>query len=171
MAYSDYGAFVWLNGKRRKDKEDVAAFKTDEETFGMSSDEIPSGLRIFASIIHRKEAGEEADWFEHIHHGIMGDGDIRVICHKQGLPQIVEATENGIENVTYCSEDIDYFEYAPIHFKYRGYKFRFESGKPYYAEMVTPNGDLWVCKYDYLYGAGHTDAKKEETKWMNQSNC
>lgn len=37
MAYSDYGAFVWLNGERREDKEDVAAFATDEETFGTSS--------------------------------------------------------------------------------------------------------------------------------------
>ena len=38
MAYSDYGAFVWLNGVRREDKEDVALFASDEETFGVSSD-------------------------------------------------------------------------------------------------------------------------------------
>ena len=28
MAYSDYGAFVYCNGKRREDKEDVATFAT-----------------------------------------------------------------------------------------------------------------------------------------------
>lgn len=30
MAYSDYGAFVYLNGKRRTDKEDVGVYDTDE---------------------------------------------------------------------------------------------------------------------------------------------
>lgn len=28
MAYSDYGAFVYLNGERRKDKEDVGVYDT-----------------------------------------------------------------------------------------------------------------------------------------------
>ncbi len=30
MAYSDYGAFVYLNGERRRDKEDVGVYDTDE---------------------------------------------------------------------------------------------------------------------------------------------
>lgn len=30
MAYSDYGAFVYLNGERRTDKEDVGVYDTDE---------------------------------------------------------------------------------------------------------------------------------------------
>lgn len=30
MAYSDYGAFVHLNAKRRRDKEDVGVYDTDE---------------------------------------------------------------------------------------------------------------------------------------------
>ncbi len=46
MAYSDYGAFVFCNNERREDKEDVALFATDEETFGEHSAEIPSGARI-----------------------------------------------------------------------------------------------------------------------------
>lgn len=31
MARSDYGAFVYCNGRRRKDKEDAALFITDNE--------------------------------------------------------------------------------------------------------------------------------------------
>ena len=31
MAYSDYGAFVYLNGERRTDKEDVGVYDIDEE--------------------------------------------------------------------------------------------------------------------------------------------
>lgn len=122
MAYSDYGAFVWCNGKRREDKEDVATFATDE--------------------------------INHIHHGILGDGDIRVMCHKQGLPAIYEATPDGIIKVEYTDEDTDCYEYGEIHFEYKGYKFLFKSGKPYYAQMIEPDGTEWKCKYDYWYGAG-----------------
>ena len=31
MAYSDYGAFVYLNGERRTDKEDVGVYDTEVE--------------------------------------------------------------------------------------------------------------------------------------------
>ena len=157
MAYSDYGAFVYCNGERRRDKEDVALFATDEETFGTSSDNIPSGSRIWVSIMKaRKEKGSYS-WIDMIHHGIMGDGNIRVMCHKQGLPRIYEATENGIvEIIYYATEDDfdDYYDYKPIDYEYKGYKFHFESRKPYYAQMTTPEGDVWTCEYDYGYGAG-----------------
>jgi len=152
MAYSDYGAFVWCNRIRREDKEDVATFATDEETFGASSENIPSGMRIWVSLL--KSQGKEVGWVNHIHHGILGDDSIRVMCHKQGRPEIYEATENGFENIEYCSEDTDYYEYDPINFEYKGYQFYFKSGSPYYAKMITPNGDIWECKYDYEYGAG-----------------
>ena len=152
MAYSDYGAFVWLNGKRREDKEDVAVFASDEETFGQSSENIPSGMRIWASLLNQKD--KDVDWIDHIHHGILGDDNIRVMCHKQGLPSIYERTEDAVKKIKYCDDNIDYFEYEPISFEYKGYKFHFESGKPYYAEMITPDGDKWECKYDYGYGAG-----------------
>lgn len=42
MAYNDYGAFVYLNGKRRTDKEDVGVYDTDEAS-------LPSGLRVFTN--------------------------------------------------------------------------------------------------------------------------
>lgn len=129
MAYSDYGAFVYLNGKRRFDKEDATAF-----------------LEFDCEI--------DDKWVSTCHHGIMGDGNIQVICHKQGLPEIYEATEKGIEKVNFCNENTDYYDYGMICFDYKGYHFIFESGKPYYAEMTEPNEDKWVCKYDYLYGAG-----------------
>ena len=154
MAYSDYGAFVWLNGNRREDKEDVATFATDEETFGEDSINIPSGMRIFASLLKQKENGKEVDWVNHIHHGILGDGNIRVMCHKQGLPRIYEASENGFEEIKFYNDETDYYDYDPIYFEYKGYKFYFVSGEPYKARMITPDGDEWECEYDYEYGAG-----------------
>lgn len=156
MAYSDYGAFVRLNGERRKDKEDVAVFATPEETFGTSLENVPSGARIWLSLIQGE--GKERTWLDCIHHGIMGDGNIRVVCHKQGRPQIYEATETGFNLIPYCNEDeTDYFDYGTIKFEYNGHKFLFRSGKPYFAEMITPDGDIWECEYDYEFGAGWTD--------------
>ena len=154
MAYSDYGAFVYCNGERRTDKEDVALFATDEETFGTSSENIPSGARIWVSLLNNKKTGKEYSWITSIHHGIMGDGNIRVLCHKQGLPEIYEVTEDGIKEIKFCDGDIDYFDYDPINFEYKGYKFYFKSNKPYYAQMITPDGDKWECEYDYMFGAG-----------------
>src|SRR5262245_35779302 len=78
MAYSDYGAFVYRDGERRRDKEDVGVYDTDEGA-------LPSGARIFANIIKNRERGT-SEWWQHSQHGVMGDGPVRVACYKQGLP-------------------------------------------------------------------------------------
>ena len=54
MAYSDYGAFVFKNGERREDKEDVALFEAPEETVG-----VPAAARLFMSLIHVDKTGKE----------------------------------------------------------------------------------------------------------------
>lgn len=152
MAYSDYGAFVYMNGERREDKEDVALFEEPEETFGVPAEEVPSAARIFMSLIQANKIGEEKTWLTHIHHGIMGDGNIRVLCHKQYLPQVYELTENGIEEISVPEEES--FEWGVVEFEYKGYKFKFVSGEPNIATMIEPDGTEWICKYDYWYGAG-----------------
>lgn len=115
MAYSDYGAFVYLNGKRMEDFEDC----------------IYCGRPV---------------------HGLIHDGDIYVVCYKQGLPQIFYKGEK----INYYNEDeVDYFEFKHFHYEFEGYKFYFvNEDKPYVVEMTTPSGDVWRCEYDYLYGAG-----------------
>ena len=160
MAYSDYGAFVYRNGERRRDKEDVAVFASDEETFGCESECVPSGLRIFASLLKAQNDGKDLTWAQHIHHGVIGDGRVRVMCHKQGLPQIYELTDDGkMEEVKYADPagHADYFDYGVIRFEYKGHKFVFESGHPYLAEMTEPDGTEWRCEYDYEFGAGFED--------------
>ena len=124
MAYSDYGAFVYCNGERRKDKEDSPLFS-----------------------VHK------TDWTG-LCHGCMGDGDIRVMCYKQGLPSIYEVSDGAYKLIEYADEETDYFEYDPIDYECKGYKFHFESGKPYTAQMIEPDGKKWECSYDYWYGAG-----------------
>lgn len=116
MAYGDYGAFVYLNGVRRKEFEDC------------------NSSRGFLT------------------HGMMQDGDIKVECYKQGLPRIFK---NGEEIIYYNDDEIDFFDFNPFHFELDGYKFYFcNEDKPYVCEMTTPNGDVWRCEYDYMYGSG-----------------
>lgn len=136
MAYSDYGAFVFKNGEHREDKEDVAMFETPNETFGVPAEEI----------------GKEKSWITSIHHGIMGDGNIRVLCHKQHLPQVYELTEDGIEEINV--PETEPFDWGTVEFEYKGYKFKFISGEPNIAIMIEPDGTEWRCEYDYWYGAG-----------------
>ncbi len=165
MAYSDYGAFVYCNGTRREDKEDVALFATDEETFGTSSTEIPSGARIWAALEKALKDGKVSGWLTTIHHGTMGDGSIRVLCHKQSLPEVYELLEDGtIQKIDIQQlpefkdkEEIESFEWGTISFEYKGYKFFFASGEPNIAEMTEPDGTHWECNYDYWYGAGFED--------------
>ena len=164
MAYSDYGAFVYCNGERRRDKEDNALFSTDEETFGTDSANIGSGARIFAALLKAKADGRPLTVATHIAHGVMGDGPIRVRCYKQGRPQIFELLEDGsIEEVKQRDkrddEDwLDYeYGYGTERFEYKGYSFVWESGRPNEAEMIEPDGTRWLCEYDYGYGAGFED--------------
>jgi len=153
MAYSDYGAFVYCNGKRRTDKEDVALFASDEETFGEPSDNLPSGARIWVYLYHTIVTGRESSWLTNIHHGIMGDGNVRVMCHKQGLPKIYELTDDGINEIKY-GDGLDHYHYGRVCFAYKDYEFVFCSGQPYEAKMLCPDGSEWECYYDYEYGAG-----------------
>lgn len=154
MSYSDYGAMVYKNGERRRDKEDVALFASDEETFGVSSENIGSGARIWVHLLHKIGEGMDYAWIDHIHHGIMGDGSIRVLCHKQGLPQIYEQIDGDVKEIEYASKDVDRYEYGSVTFDYKGYHFVFISNKPYEAYMTEPDGTKWECFYDYEYGAG-----------------
>lgn len=161
MAYSDYGAYVYCNNLRREDKEDVALFATDEETFGMPSAEIGSGSRIWASLTKAMKDGTDRDWIESIHHGTMGDGNIRVLCHKQHLPEVYERLEDGtiqkIDISRLLEKEIEDWHWGKISFKYKGYSFCFKSGEPNEAEMTEPDGTQWFCEYDYCYGAGFED--------------
>ena len=165
MAYSDYGAFVYLNGKRRTDKEDVGIYDTDESS-------LPSGLRVYANIL--KHHGD-CEWFEHSHHGVMGDGSVRVGCYKQGWPEIWE--DRGDKPNRYTFDDLsrkfgwdEYEEYGGIRyapcayhkeFDFLGWHLTFDGddygGTPKYSAEMERDGEHWECDYDYAFGDGFDD--------------
>ena len=115
MAYSDYGAFVYLNGKRVTENEDC-------------------------------------EYKNRLVHGLISDGDIDVVCYKQGLPTIYK---DGIEVEYYDEDKIDFYDFTEFGYDLDGYHFYFVNfDKPYEVVMTTPTGDEWMCDYDYHYGAG-----------------
>lgn len=164
MAYSSYGAFTYHNGVRRRDKEDVGVYDTDEAN-------LPTSFRIFANILKNQERGT-GEWWQHSHHGVMGDGAVRVACYKQGLPSSgVYFWPDGADApqrhdpralAGVPGSDYEYGSFGTSHdFGTGKYYFTFtdkehSASGHYEAAMTEPDGTQWLCVYDYGYGAGLT---------------
>ncbi len=164
MAYGNYGAFVFLNGERRTDKEDVGVYDTDEAS-------MPTGLRVYANLIKLDGSGK---WFEHSHHGVLGDGSVRVGCYKQGWPELYEWEDGKDEPAQYTFDDLscvfewdDYVQYGDKRYEADEYDKEFDlfgwhfhfwgddsGGTPRYGATMSRDGESWYCNYDYMYGAG-----------------
>lgn len=169
MAYGDYGAFVYYNGKRRTDKEDVGVYDTDEAS-------LPSGLRVYANIL-KLNNDSDMKWYKQSHHGVIGDGRVRVGCYKQGWPEIWEWEEGKDEPTKYTFDYLsrkfewnDYVEYNHVRyepdeydkeFDFLGWHFNFwgdlNGGTPKYGVTMSRNGETWKCQYDSSFGAGFDD--------------
>lgn len=169
MAYSDYGAFVYFNGKRRTDKEDVGIYDTDKAS-------LPSGLRVYVNILKLKD-DDDREWYKHSHHGVMGDGRVRVGCYKQGWPEIWEWEKGKDEPTEYAFDYLsrkfgwdDYVEYSgnryeadeyDNEFDFLGWHFHFwgdlYGDTPKYGATMSRDGETWECQYDCSFGAGFDD--------------
>lgn len=167
MAYSDYGSFVYLNCERRTDKEDVGVYDTDESS-------LPTGLRVYANILKLDGGGK---WFEQSHHGVMGDGSVRVGCYKQGWPEVYEWEDGKDKPTRYAFDDLsrkfgwdDYEQHGvkryaadeyDEEFDFLGWHFHFwgddNGGKPRYGATMRRDGETWECDYDCMFGAGFDD--------------
>lgn len=99
----------------------------------------------------RVTGNEDVNHRGRMYHGIILDGDLEVLCYKQGLPTIFY---KGEEVKYYDEDEVDYFDFEPFGFEKDGYKFYFCKDNHYEVEVTTPNGDEWRCEYDYGYCAG-----------------
>ena len=180
MAYSDYGAFVYKNGERRRDKEDVGVFDTEEAEYG-------SGARIWMNLLKREAENSWDKPWRGSQHGVMGDGNVRVACYKQGFPTVWAWPEGAEEPRMFDNEQlfmhngwsvddpwvcvwnhdgektlcIDAYDYDDeIRFTVpglEGYEFTYRHGEPNVSTMREPDGTFWECTHDYWYGAGFED--------------
>ena len=78
MAYSNYGAFVYRNGHRRRDKEDAPVLGSEDILC------VGNGARIYVQLSAQLAGIENKPW-EDIAHGVLGDGHIRVSVSRDGV--------------------------------------------------------------------------------------
>jgi hypothetical protein len=178
MAYSNWGAFVNKDGKRRQDREDVAVFNDDEK-------DVPSGARIFANLIKNREKygeGEEGikatPWHEHSHHAVLGDGPVRLAgykCHPElyvmnpdgtietkELPDICYPVEGELHfGVSYYYDKEKYpdaaAEFTDLLYKDYEIKIRHFDDNKIELYMKEPDGSVWTSTCGFEYGAGWMD--------------
>lgn len=163
MAYNNYGAFVFQDGKRRRDREDVAVF--DDE-----NNELPSGARIFANIQKRIADGHGAEgggqpWWEHTHHAVLGDGDVRLAGYKNYAAELYHRRPDGtVERIgleqfdpEWDGDDV-YQMVASCRGEYAGCVFDIvadiDTVRRLKLRLVEPDGSVWEGECGAQFGAG-----------------
>lgn len=163
MAYSDSGAYVYKDGVRRTDREDVEVFDDQDK-------DLPPGARVFASLSRRLAAtdagGPEPGWHQHSHHAVLGDGPVR-LCGYKSRPELWAMTDDGPALVNlkpFMADHDDDGELIAGFGEWAGHVFDISpaeiKGHPHQLialRLVEPDGALWTAHCGYLYGAGHTD--------------
>lgn len=147
MAYSNWGAFVYENGKRRQDKEDVGVFDTDES-------ESPSCSRIFANIMKLREMFPDGDAPRHMHsrHAVLGDAVVR-LCGYKDQAELWVYRDSAVERIDIPTDEGG-VEVDGVVWKY---SFKMYDGNMIDLELTEPNGIVWTATCGYCYGAGHMD--------------
>lgn len=151
MAYSNWGAFVYRAGKRRRDCEDVPIF-------GDRSDEASAapGARIWINLMKAKLSGGEQPPWGHTHHAVLGDGPVRLVGYKS-YPALWIARGDSIDKIEIeWSWDDKQTRTGEID----GYRWTAEPEEDPEAvslSLVDPDGTVWTSRCGYCIGAGHED--------------
>lgn len=180
MAYGNWGAFVYKNNKRRKDKEDVGVFDTDEAN-------VPTGMRIFANLMKNREKYGSSEqnktpWHEHSHHAVLGDGPVRLVGYKSSPELFIQKPSGEVErvplpDVTYndgCIKNASYWfslydqtdedKNNPEFKRYEGF-YTFSAkhfvGNCLKLRLEEPDGTVWTAVCGMEYGAGFI----KDTPW------
>jgi len=161
MAYSNWGAKVYRNGVRMKNREDVGVYDEDEAN-------LPSGVRIFANILKNRESGETDKWWKHSHHAVLGDAEVRLCAYKSDPELWVwEEGEKEPKQVQlmdeedwdkYWNEDRVVAKEGEIRVNGKIWKWYFEMyGNMIDLSLTEPDGTVWTATAGYQYGAGFED--------------
>lgn len=101
MAYNDYGAFVYRDGHRRRDREDTTleAVLAGDYDPGLAGD-----MAIYAELLSRtRDDGslEQVPFWAQTKHAILGTGPVYVLVYKYGLRmcELVHVTDGQVDDV------------------------------------------------------------------------
>lgn len=143
MAYSDYGAFVYLNGERREDKEDTSTYDVCDDLYhGVMGD---GSVRVCCykqgwPVIYYWEDGYDDPVFY----------SYDCLSRKFGWEDFDEYEGIRYAPYTYHKE----FDFLGWHFSFDGDEC---GATPKYSAKMERDGEYWVCDYDYMFGAGISD--------------
>jgi hypothetical protein len=143
MAYGNWGAFVYKNGERQKNREDNTPYKEDEIEAGY--------WQAFAKCVD-DDIGPC--------HASLGSGDFR-LCGYKSYPRIYYKGEDVNYNEYYIGEyrkDSWFFDTDGIAGEIDGYRFKAwpsEEPEAVNMELIEPDGTKWTGKSGYGMGAGY----------------
>lgn len=165
MAYSNWGAFVFMDGERQRNKEDVPPYgDADVEAVGPAA-------RIWVNLIKAREKYKEGEqpFHEHCHHAVLGKGRVR-LCAYKSCPEIFLAQEDGsVERIEVSRFRIasdtpeakwDWRESDGIDGEIEGYRFKarpLDKSERIELEMIEPDGTKWTGTSGYCMGSGYDD--------------
>lgn len=148
MAYGNWGAFVFQDGKHQPQWEDNTPYKETELQAGY--------WQAFRN-----------DSETHPHHAILGKDRMRVCAYKNYLVLFLDGKQ--IDTSTYLpTEDYNAWE-SLYQGEIEGYKFRAQmfNGNMIDLELVEPDGTHWVARCGYCYGSGHMDDSDAEGEYAS----
>lgn len=156
MAYSNWGAFVYQGGKRRRDCEDVPVFGDRS-----AESSAPSSVRIFVNLLKLKETGklEISPWWQHAHHAVLGDGPVR-LCGYKSYPELWVLRNDAPERIDIKWDPWEDDGAREVSGEIDGYRWVAEYGEdPERVEitLIEPDGSTWTARCGYCIGAGHDD--------------
>lgn len=163
MAYSNYGAFVYKDGERRKDREDVAVFDDHLKHYS-------SGMRIWANLLEaQKKYGDctEQPWHEHCQHAVLGDSLVRLCAYKEhaGLWKLEKdrIIQVKLPETDYSKDNFQINVHGLVAVYEETWNWAFWQ---YNENMINlwlrePNGSQWFAVCGYEYGAGHMEEGEE----------
>lgn len=140
MIYNDYQAFVYCNNsckpERQLNKENVFAFN---KSYAIDPNQDTESKALLEKLLTA------------LHHGVLGNGHIRVICREEHPPYLLECTNHRVRIIPY---DIKYNHYVggwEFEVHYKGYVFYgynpLNRNELYHVTMAEPRGRIWHCNY------------------------
>lgn len=126
MLCSDCAALVFKDKTRRADREDSQTF---DESIG-------------------------SEFLDTKHSGVLGSGDIRVVCYCEGFPKLVKRSGNSYDIYNVCDivHNPSLGSDGKLEFEFFGCKisYTYDSSAEWYqytVKMIEPDGKVWDCIY------------------------
>lgn len=149
MAYGNWGAFVYKNGERQKQREDNAPFYEEELT--------PGYYQAFGG---NDEKGNRLSTGKNLYcvHASLGNGRLRLCGYKNSPMLFIDGKEVDIDSYKKGLEIEGRWDNS-YEGEIDGYSFKVNQydGNMVDLVLIEPDGTKWTSTCGYEYGSGHME--------------